>query len=86
MKNIHDLLLLVAALVCCIMISLLNGEPVPVIAIVTVTYSFAASGEPAISVGIEVLPFYIPREFGGIDNPAIVKQTAFINNQTIHKT
>jgi len=51
MKNIHDLLLLVAALVCCIMISLLNGEPVPVIAIVTVTYSFAASGEPAISVG-----------------------------------
>jgi TonB family protein len=31
--------------------TLLNGEPVPVIAIVTVTFSFAASGEPVISAG-----------------------------------
>jgi TonB family protein len=31
--------------------TLLNGEPVPVIATVTVTFSFAASGEPIISVG-----------------------------------
>jgi TonB family protein len=31
--------------------TLLNGEPVPVITTVTVTFSYAASGEPAISVG-----------------------------------
>jgi TonB family protein len=31
--------------------TLLNGEPVPVIAMVTVTFSFAASGEPVITVG-----------------------------------
>jgi len=31
--------------------TLLNGEPVPVIATVTVTFSFTASGEPVISVG-----------------------------------
>jgi TonB family protein len=31
--------------------TLLNGEPVPVIATVTVTFSFTASGEPEISVG-----------------------------------
>jgi protein TonB len=31
--------------------TLLNGEPVSVIATVTVTFSFTASGEPAISVG-----------------------------------
>jgi TonB family protein len=31
--------------------TLLNGEPVPVMAIVTETFSFAASGEPIISVG-----------------------------------
>ena len=31
--------------------TLLNGEPVPVMAIVTVTFSLAASGEPIISIG-----------------------------------
>jgi TonB family protein len=34
--------------------TLLNGEPVPVIATVTVTFSFTASGDPAISVGGQV--------------------------------